>query len=95
MVTMTLSLVMVINGKALEQGDRVLVFYIESDNAQGSLAGGAINGSNFNLYSSKNYDDIKSQLYSEVNLVTPSVLPNITTSNDYNSTTVKICRNGR
>ena len=77
------------NGKALKEGDKIVIFYIESDNESGLLGANATNGKNFNLYTSKNFDSIKEEIYKETNLITPSILPNIVLSNKYASTPIK------
>ena len=77
------------NGRSLNSNDRVLIFYLESDNSSGTVGPGGTNGSNFNLYTSKNFRAILDDIYGDLNLITSSMLPNLETSNTYSSTPVK------
>jgi len=78
------------NGLSLKEGSSVAIFYVVSDNEIGVLGGGAVNGKNFNLYTSNTFNEIKSQLYEDVSLIQPVNLPDISLSNEYSSTPVKL-----
>lgn len=78
------------NGFALREGDTVAVFYIVSDNESGLVGNGSTNGSNFNLFNTAVFTEIKEQLYADVNTIVPATLPTITISNEYASTPIKL-----
>lgn len=80
------------NGRSLKAGDTAVIFYLVSDGEAGIIGKTAINGKNFNLYSSTLFDQIKSQLYTntdESSLIVPAELPLISTSNQYASTPIR------
>lgn len=80
------------NGLALKESDKVVIFYLVSDNEQGVLGPNASQGNSFVLYNSINYDQIKQGLFndSEFNLVTPENIDNITIDNKFSSTPIKV-----
>ena len=78
------------NGLSLRGGDSVVVFYLVSDNEVGLLGSGSVDGKNLVLYTTSTFDDIRSQIYTDVNLIQPSDLPNISLSNEFSSTPIKL-----
>lgn len=78
------------NGFALREGDTVAIFYIVSDNESGLVGNGSTNGSNFNLFNSETFTEIKDQIYADVDTIQPIELPGITVSNEYASSPVKL-----
>lgn len=80
------------NGLALKENDKIIIFYLVSDNEQGVLGPNAAQGKSFVLYNSLNFEQIKNEIYndSDFNLVTPANIDNITVDNKYSSTPVKI-----
>lgn len=78
------------NGFALREGDSVVVFYVVSDNESGLVGNGSTNGSNFNLFNTSTFTEIKNQLYVDVDTIQPAALPSITVNNEYASTPIKL-----
>jgi len=78
------------NGLSLKEGNSVVVFYVVSDNEVGVLGSNAINSKNLNLYTSRTFNEIKDQLYGDDILIQSADLPNISLSNEYSSTPVKL-----
>ena len=73
-----------LNGKQLGANDRVLVFYIVSDNEAGEIGSNALGGATFVLYGSSNFEAIKNVIYSSgETLITAAQLTNIY-CNNYN-----------
>jgi len=71
-----------LNGKQLGANDRVLVFYVISDNEAGDVGPNSIDNSAFVLYGSTNFESIKSVIYSsDETLIVPSQLTDITATN--------------
>lgn len=77
------------NGQALREGDRVIVFYVISDNVSGIIGSGASQSQKFNLYTSSNFNSIRQYIYNEVNVLSPAQLNNIVINNSYESTPIK------
>jgi len=78
------------NGKKLNENDRVIIFYLVSDNNKGIANSGSINGKPINLYNSSNFNSIKPYIYtSEYHLTTSQDLTYLTISNQYTSTPIK------
>ena len=80
------------NGLSLSESDNVVIFYLVSDNVQGVLGASATDGKSFVLYSSVNFDKIRSGLYndSEFNLITNELIDKIRVNNEFSSTPVKV-----
>jgi len=79
------------NGRKLEQGDTILIFYLISSNNNGLIGANALSQSRFSLYNSANFNAIRDILYdTSTNLITPDQLALININNEYTSTPVKI-----
>ena len=77
------------NGQALKVGDRVVVFYIISDNESGLLGSNSANNVNPVLYVSSNWNEIYNGLYDDKNPITSANLSDIFVNNTYASTPIK------
>ena len=78
------------NGRQLEVGQTVAIFYMVSDNELGVIGKNTLQNNSFNLYNSTTFDGIKDTLYDEnTTLVAPSQLGDLTIDNNYASTPVK------
>ena len=79
-----------LNGKQLGANDKVLVFYVISDNESGDIGANALNNASFVLYGSTNFEAVRSVIYStDVTLITPDQLTNIVTNNYNRSSPTK------
>tara|TARA_R110000772_G_scaffold48999_7_gene112016 strand:- start:2882 stop:4708 length:1827 start_codon:yes stop_codon:yes gene_type:complete len=77
------------NGQTLNGNDRVVVFYLESDNESAVVGAGATSGKSFGLYTSPDFDGVLNELYTEQNLITPTTIENLSVSNKHSSTPIK------
>ena len=79
------------NGRKLEEGDTILIFYLISSNNRGLIGTNVLSQSRFNLYNSANFNELRDILYdTNTNLVTPDELALINVNNQYSSTPIKI-----
>lgn len=79
-----------LNGKQLEGNDSVLIFYVVSDNQAGDVGPNAFTGSTFNLYSSKNFGEIKDIIFdSDQTIITAAQLSDLTLNNPTASSPTK------
>lgn len=69
------------NGKKLNEGDLVQIYYIVSDGVEGAIGSNFLQGSNFVLYNTPRFSDVASDIYPSVNTVTPNLLPFIVANN--------------
>ena len=77
------------NGQSLTSNDRVVIFYLESDNESAVVGAGATSNKNLGLYTSPFFDGILGELYTEQNLITPTTIANLSINNKYGSTPIK------
>tara|TARA_R100000808_G_C2155553_1_gene168626 strand:- start:22426 stop:24237 length:1812 start_codon:yes stop_codon:yes gene_type:complete len=76
-----------VNGKKLQAGDQVAVYYLVSEGKRGEVGPNAINGSNLNRYSTIQFEDIFSQIkVSNTNYMSPTQLVQLTFTNANAST---------
>ena len=74
-----------ITGKALRVGERVKIFYVQSDGSLGQIGANVLKKYKFNLYSSTAFADISQYIYSnQTNFITSAQLPYLV-PNNYNS----------
>lgn len=74
-----------ITGKALRIGERVKIFYVQSDGAVGQVGANILKNYKFNLYSSTAFADISQYIYSnQTNFITAAQLTYLV-PNNYNS----------
>jgi hypothetical protein len=79
------------NGRKLNEGDTILIYYIVSDNNRGLIGSDLLSNSRFNLYGSALFTEISRILYDEnSNVITPAQLATIGATNPYNSTPVQV-----
>lgn len=76
------------NGKRLDTGDEVAVYFVVSDGSKGIINGGDLEGKQMLLFNSTRFDSIVADLYQNVNLITPSQLRYLSFTNTYPSTPI-------
>lgn len=76
-----------INGVKLGAGDKVYIYYLQSDGIKGVIASGALDGNNINIFTSNQFEKISKYIYEDGTVfLTPSIATNISFVNDYAST---------
>ena len=79
------------NGRKLEEGDTILIFYLISSNNRGLIGTNVLSQSRLSLYNSANFNELRDILYdTNTNLITPDQLALININNQYSSTPIKI-----
>ena len=78
------------NGKQLEANDTVAIFYVISNNEIAVAGERVMQSTSFNLFTSKNFNEIRDTVYSEeTNLIETDNIANVSISNTFASTPVK------
>lgn len=77
------------NGRSLNEGDKVVLFYIVSDNDAGAVGANSAGNQSPVLYTSANWEAIYTDLYSDLNSITSPTLPNLLVTNEFASTPIK------
>ena len=76
-----------INGVKLGAGDKIFIYYLQSDGTKGVIAAGALDGNNINIFTSNQFEKISNNIYETGTVfLTPSIATNISFVNDYAST---------
>lgn len=78
-----------INGKRLQPGDRVIVYYLQSSGEQGIVGPGSLDSSNSTkvIFSTVNFDNIRKDIDNQqLNYITSNQFKNITFNNTVGST---------
>jgi len=76
-----------INGKKLNDGDSVAIYYIKSSGTRGKVTKNTLNASNINIYNTTQFDEIFADVKdTSLNYVSISASPNITLTNTEDST---------
>ena len=76
------------NGKRLDVGDEVAVYFVVSDGAKGLINEGDLDGKQMLFFNTSRFNSIVADLYTDVNLITPSQLRFLSFSNRYPSTPI-------
>jgi hypothetical protein len=76
-----------INGKKLNLGDTVAIYYLKSSGTRGKVTKNTLNGSAINIYNTSQYDQIFADIKdTSLNYMSISASPNITITNTQDST---------
>jgi hypothetical protein len=76
-----------INGKQLNPGDQVAIYYLQSDGVKGQIGPGILNNNKIFLYNTAQFSQIQSNTTpSNLQIITPSQINNLTFSNSDPST---------
>jgi hypothetical protein len=79
-----------LNGKQLNTGDEVLIYYVISDNEAGDVGPDTLANSTFNLYGSESFTSVKDILYSDdQTLITADQLASVLINNPTRSSSPK------
>lgn len=79
-----------VNGKRLNQGDLVQIYYLKSDGTQGQVSKGTLNNQQLYFYNTTSFNTILSDTSSQgTNFITPAESANVTFSNLNSSTLFK------
>lgn len=79
------------NGRQLQAGDTVVIFYINSDNQIAVVGNNAVSNANFNLYTSSNFTEISREIYDEgTNLINTVNTNQVNISNTFASSPIKL-----
>ena len=76
-----------INGVKLGAGDKIFIYYLQSDGTKGVIAAGTLDGNNINIFTSNQFEKISNNIYETGTVfLTPSIATNISFVNEYGST---------
>jgi hypothetical protein len=75
-------------GKKLNEGDKILIYYIQSSGESGVVSPGVLDGNSLNLYNTPRFQLISDNIYNTTfNFLTIEEIQNLTFSNSLKSTT--------
>lgn len=76
-----------VNGISLNTADRIFIYYLKSDGASGRVSAGKLNGNNLNVFTTRQFEAITSDIYeSNVLFVTPNIASAVAFTNSVGST---------